>query len=229
MGGAGTTRPPMTIVGVVRTSRHNSIVEEPRAEMYLPHAQVMRAVGGPGRAMAVVVKTATDPLAHAEALRQIVRSMDRNLPVADIRSMDRITATALAGPRFAALLLGVFAALALTLAAVGAYATISLLVSDRSREIEIGIRMALGAERRAIMTWILAEGTLLAGGGIAVGGVAAVLATRLLTSLLYGVTPLDPATFASVAVLLMAAAATASLRPAYRAASLDPARTLRQG
>jgi putative ABC transport system permease protein len=226
MGGSGSTLPFMTIVGIVRTSRHNAVVEEPRAEMYLPHAQLPISVGAPGRALAVVVKTDADPLALASALRETVRSLDPNLPLAEIQTMEQVTARALAGPRFAAVLLGLFAALALTLAAVGTYATISLLVSQRAYE--IGIRMALGAERRTILRWILGEGLTLAGLGVAIGVVGAVFLTRILGTLLYGVGTRDPLTFLLVPALLATVAIVASLNPARRAASVDPVRTLRQ-
>ena len=227
MGGIGTTRPPMTIVGTVRTSRHNAVVEEPRAEMYLPHAQLPQSVGGPGRGLAIVVKTEQDPLTAITPLREIVRSIDPNLPLADVRSMEDITARALAAPRFAAWLLGLFAALALTLAAIGTYATISLLVAERAQE--IGIRIALGAERSTILRWVMGEGLTLAAAGIAIGVIGAMLVSRALETLLYGVQPLDLVTFTMVPIVLVVVAALASLTPARRAASMDPATALRQG
>jgi putative ABC transport system permease protein len=227
MGGQGTTLPLLTIVGIVATARHNAVVEEPRAEMYLAHAQLPQVVGGPGRAMALVVKTEAEPLSLAGALRDTIRALDPNLPIADVQSMEQVTADALASPRFAALLLGLFALLALILAAIGTYATISLLVTERSHE--IGIRMALGAERRTILGWILGEGLTLAGAGIVLGVAGALLLTRVLETLLYGVGALDPLTFAVVPAILAAVAAMASLTPARRAASLDPVTTLRQG
>jgi predicted permease len=227
MGGQGTTLPPLTIVGIVATARHNAVVEEPRAEMYLAHAQLPQVVGGPARAMALVVKTEADPLSLAGAVRDTIRALDANLPIADVQSMEQVTADALASPRFAALLLGLFAVLALTLAAIGTYATISLLVTERSHE--IGIRMALGAERRTILGWILGEGLTLAAAGIALGVAGALLLTRVLETLLYGVGALDPLTFAVVPAILAAVAAMASFTPARRAASLDPITTLRQG
>jgi ABC-type antimicrobial peptide transport system permease subunit len=125
------------------------------------------SVGSPSRAMALTVKTAGDPLALASALRDTVRELDRNLPISDIETMEEITASALARPRFATFLLGGFALLALTLAAIGTHETVSLLVSQRSRE--IGIRLALGAEKRTILASVLREGLALAAGGIAVG------------------------------------------------------------
>jgi putative ABC transport system permease protein len=227
MGGIGTVLPPMTIVGIVRTSRHNAVVEDPRNEMYLPHTQIPRTVGGPGRALAIVMKTEGDPLAYVPALRDAVRAMDPNLPIADIHTMEHVTSIALASARFAALLLGLFAALALTLAAIGTYATISLLVTERSHE--IGIRLALGAQRRTILGWILGEGLTLAGAGIAAGIGGALLLTRLLETLVYGVSTRDPLTFAVVPAILMGVAILASLNPARRAASVDPVATLRRG
>jgi putative ABC transport system permease protein len=226
MGGQGSTRPMMTIVGVVRTSRHNAVVEEARAEMYLPHAQLPATVGiSLARSMTLVLKTERDPLSLAAGLRDVVRVVDPNVPVAEIQTMEQVTASALAAPRFAALLLGVFAALALSLAAIGTYATISLIVAERSTE--IGIRMALGAERRQILGSVLREGLGFAVGGIAIGIGGALLFARALASLLYGVTTFDPVTFAAVPVILTGVALSATLAPAYRAASVNPVKTLR--
>ncbi|MGH9173198.1 MAG: FtsX-like permease family protein, partial [Vicinamibacterales bacterium] len=227
MGGAGTVLPPLSVVGIVRTSRHNAVVEEPRAEMYLAHAQLPQATGGPGRSMAIVIRTEADPLSVAGPLREAVRAMDPNLPVGDVLTMDGITTTALSAPRFAAWLLGLFAALALTLAAIGTYATISLLVSERAHE--IGIRIALGAERRTILGWILGEGLVLAGAGTTIGVAGALVVTRVLETLLYGVGTLDPVTFTLVPALLGGVAVAASWNPAQRAASVDPVTALRQG
>ena len=226
MGGIGTVLPPMTVVGIIQTSRHNAVVEEPRAEMYLAHAQLPQTVGGPGRSLAIVIRTGASPLSVAGSLREAVRSMDPNLPLAEIQTMEQITATALAAPRFAAWLLGLFAILALTLAAIGTYATISLLVTERAHE--IGIRIALGAERRTILGWILGEGLALAGAGIAVGVAGALALSRVLETLLYGVGTLDPVTFLLVPLLLGTVAVVASWNPAQRAASVDPVAALRQ-
>jgi len=192
----------MTIVGVVGTSRRNAVVEEPRAERYLPHAQLPTTVGlSVARTMALVLKIERDPLALAGALRDTVRAVDPHLPIADVQTMAQVTATALAEPRFATFLLGVFALLALTLAAVGTYATISLLVAERSNE--IGIGMALGAERQAILASVR-EGFVLAAGGIAIGLGSAALRSRVLATLLYGVTTHDPAAFTTAPVVLIA-------------------------
>jgi predicted lysophospholipase L1 biosynthesis ABC-type transport system permease subunit len=225
MGGPGSKRPMMTIVGIVKTSRHNGILEAPRAEMFLPHSQVPDSAGSPGRAMAVVLKTAGEPLQLAGPLRDTVRSLDRSLPVADVRPMTELTGDALAAPRFASLLLGMFAALALALAAIGTYAVISLLVTEQRKD--IGIRMALGAERRTILTSVLREGAVLGVAGTAIGLGGASIFSRLMESLLYDVRPLDPLTFAAAPAVLIAIALIASVIPARRAASIDPVNALR--
>jgi putative ABC transport system permease protein len=225
--GGGTTMPPVTIVGIVRGTRHNAVVESARAEMFLPHAQLARSIRGSARAMALMVKTAGDPLQMVGPIRDVVRGMDQSLPLADIRTMEQITSAALSTPRFAAVLLGLFATLALTLAAVGIYATIALLVTERSQE--IGIRMALGAARRSVFGLVLREGLALAGLGVAVGLAGALLLSRLIETLLYGVTRFDLPTFVAVPAVLVLVAVAACLNPARRAASLDPVVTLRQG
>jgi putative ABC transport system permease protein len=227
MGGQGTTRPPMTIVGIVTTLRHNAVVEAPRNEMYLPHAQLPSSVGSTARGMALAIRTFGDPGDLAQPLRDTLRAMDRNLPLSDVRTMEQIAATALSGPRFAAVLLGLFALLALAIAAIGTYATVSLLVSERSHE--LGIRIALGAARRTIVRSVLREAGLIAGGGIAIGVVAAMAASRALDALLYGVTAKDPVTLVGVPLILAAVALAAAYLPARRAAALDPAATLRRG
>ena len=225
--GGSTEMPPVTIVGIVRGTRHNAVVESPRAEMYLPHAQLPRSIGGAARAMALVVKTDGDPLQMVGPVREAVKAFDRNLPLADILSMEQITAAALSTPRFAALLLGLFALLALSLAAVGIYATISLLVTERSAE--FGIRMALGAAPRSVLGLVLREGLALTGAGLTAGLLGAVIVSRSLESLLYGVTRFDPATFATVSLVLVMVALAACFNPARRAVAVDPVVTLRRG
>jgi predicted permease len=220
-------KPWLTIVGIVRTVRHNAVVEPPRAEMYVPHAQLPVEIGNAPRAMTLVVKAASDPLALAGPVRDVVRGLDRNLPVSDIRSMEAVTAAALSQPRFTTILLGVFAALALTLAAIGIYGTVSLLVAERTKE--MGIRLALGAERGTILRLILGQGMALAGTGLAVGLIGAVFLTRVLETLVYGVGTLDPLIFTTVPALLTGVALVACLTPARRAAAVDPVLTLRRG
>jgi ABC-type antimicrobial peptide transport system permease subunit len=175
--------------------------------------------------MEVVVRTAGDPLAMAGTLRRVVRDLDPKLPVAQMRSMADVTGAALSSQRFAATGLSVFALLALLLAAIGTYGTMSLVAASRAPE--IGIRLALGAGRRAIVALVLGHGLALAALGLAIGIVMALGLTRLIGTSLYGVEPLDPLTFAAAPLVLALVALGSCLLPARRAAALDPATTLR--
>jgi predicted permease len=222
--GTGDT-PWMTVIGIVAASRHNAMVEEPRAEMFLPQAQLPRTIGGSARSMAIVMKTRGNALARVDDMKGAIRALDPNLPVSDIQTMEQVVGKALSQPRFATGMLVVFAGLALILAAVGIYGMLSLLVSERSQE--IGIRMALGAGRGAIVRMVLARSLALAVVGISVGLVAAALLSPLIASLLYGVTPLDPLTFTLVPVLLLVIALAGALAPARRASKVDPLVALR--
>jgi predicted permease len=227
----GTNEQPwVTIVGIARTVRHNAVLEEPRAEMYLPHAQFPVEAGFAPRAMTVVLRgegrTASDPLALAGPLRAVVRQLDPNLPLADVRTLEQVTNAALAPQRFTTTLLGLFAALAVVLAAIGIYGLISLLVAQRTNE--LGIRMALGARGRTILAMVLGQGMAIAAAGVALGLAGALALTRLLEKLVYGVTTLDPLTFTLVPVLLGGVALFACAVPARRAAAVDPAVALRQ-
>jgi putative ABC transport system permease protein len=214
-----------TVVGVVRDIRHNAIVEESRNEMYFPHAQLPLALGGTTAAMTLVVRTASSPLALSGPVREVVRTLDPNLPVANLRSMEQVVAHALAEERFTMLLLASFAALALLLGAVGIYAVIAYAVSRRTHE--IGIRMALGAGTGRILRMVVLQGIGLVGLGVAVGLLVAFGVTRVLSGFLYGVTATDPLTFLAVPVLLAAVALLASYLPARRAARVDPMVALR--
>jgi len=219
-------KPWLTIVGIVGTVRHNAVVEEPRAEMYVAHAQLQAHIRSTPRAMTLVVKTDGDPLALAGQVRDLIRSIDRNLPISDIRSMEQVAASALSQQRFVTFLLALFAGTALTLAAIGIYGTISLLVAERTQE--MGIRLALGANRPAILKLVLGQGLMLTAIGLAVGMAGAAILTRALAGLVYGVGTLDPLTFVAVPALLSAVALFACFIPARRAASVDPITTLRQ-
>ncbi len=220
-------KPWLTIVGIVGTVRHNAVVEEPRAEMYVAHAQLPGHIRSAPRGMTLVVKTDGNPLAFAGSVRDAVRAIDRNLPVSDIRTMEDVSAAALAQPRFVTFLLALFAGTALALAAIGIYGTISLLVSERTQE--MGIRLALGADRPTILKLVLGQGLLLTAIGLSAGLAGAVILTRTLSGLVYGVGTLDPMTFIAVPALLAVIALAACLIPARRAASVDPITTLRQG
>ena len=219
-------RPWITVVGIVGAVRHNAVTEAQRAEMYVPHAQWAVAGASPPRGMTYVIRTSGDPLAVLGYVRQTLRTLDPNLPLADIKTLDAVAADALSQPRFTTQLLALFAALALALATIGIYGVISLLVARRRQE--IGIRMALGARPTAILGMVMRRGMALAGIGVGVGLVAAVLLTRLLTSLLYGVTRFDLPTFALVPALLALVALAACSIPALRAATVNPVVALRE-
>ena len=219
-------KPWLTIVGIVATVRHNTVVEAPRNEMYLAHAQLPAHIGSAPRGMTLVVKTDGNPAALAGQVRDAVRAIDSNLPVSDIRSMDDVTASALSQPRFITFLLALFAGTALTLAAIGIYGTISLLVSERMQE--MGIRLALGANPGTILKMVIGQGMLLTMIGLGIGLAGAAILTRTLSGLIYGVGTLDPLTFVTVPALLCLVALAACFLPARRAASVDPITTLRQ-
>jgi putative ABC transport system permease protein len=219
-------RPWITVVGIVRQVRHNAVTETPRAEMYVPHAQWGAAGASAPRGMTFVIRTAGEPIAALSYARETVRALDPNLPIADVRTLQSVADDSFSDARFTTMLLTLFAALALTLATIGIYGVISLLVSRRRQE--IGIRMALGARPRSILSMVLRRGLTLAAVGVALGLGSAALLTRVLSSLLYGVSRFDVATFAFVPLLLAAVAALACLIPAGRAATLNPVVALRE-
>ena len=176
--------------------------------------------------MTLAIRTDGEPTALIPAIRQAMRDVGPYLPLGEIQTMQHVTAMALTQPRLTAMLLGLLAALALALASLGVYSTVSVLVTERARE--IGIRVALGAERKSILRLVASEGALLAATGLGLGIAGALLLTRLLEGLLYGVGPLDPLTFAVVPAVLGVLTMLACLQPARRAMAVDPAVTLRQ-
>jgi ABC-type antimicrobial peptide transport system permease subunit len=176
--------------------------------------------------MTLVVRTTGDPRALVAHVRRTVHALDPNIPLADVRTLQRVADDSLAQPRFTTTLLGLFAALALTLATIGIYGVISLLVTRRRQE--IGIRMALGARRGSILQMVLKRGLGLAATGLAIGLVGALWLTGALTTLLYGVTRFDPVTFATAPALLGAVALLACVVPAVRAARVNPVVALRE-
>ena len=214
------TNPWVSVIGIVADERHNGVTGIVKEKFYVPHSQWHVVTGGNIiRNVFVVVRTAGDPLALVAPVRAEIRAMDNSLPVANIRTMEDVVATALATPRLTGFLLGAFAAIALALAAVGIYGVLAYLVAQRTHE--IGIRLAIGADRSQVLSMILKQGLTLAVTGIAVGVVAAFGLTRLMQSLLYEVGAADPLTFVTVPVALLVVAVVASLIPARRATQVS--------
>ena len=225
LGGSQSDRPWITVVGVVGDVRHNGITDVVKEKFYIPHTQWHRSTGNPSRGMSLVIKTDRNPSDLVRPVRQIIRELDPSLPVANVRTMDDVVAATLSAPRFTGMLLGVFAALALVLSAIGIYGVLSYVVSRRTRE--IGIRVAIGAGRAEVLRLVLANGLSLTLAGVALGLAIAAAASRIMTTLLHDVRPGDPATFATVAIVLTTVAITASLVPAWRATRVDPVAALK--
>ena len=210
--------PLYRIVGLVDNSKYLTLGEEDRPLLYLAAAQ------HPAGELHLHVRVDGDPRAAYGAIDEAMRQVDRDVPV-DLRTTAESLGVALLLPRLGALLLGGFGLVGLLLTLLGIYGLLSHLVAGRRRE--IGIRMAVGGDRRRIVALVVGQGLRLAAFGVAAGLLVAVLASRLLAGLLYGIGPLDPAVFAAVPLLLLAAAAAAALVPARRAARADPAEVLR--
>src|SRR5262245_3768245 len=213
-------RPWVTVVGIVKDVHHNGLDTIVKEKFYVPHTQWHRSVGNAIRGMTIVARTGGRPEALTPPIRDVIRRFDPNLPVADVRTMTDVVGTAMSAPRFTSVLLSIFGALALTLSAIGIYGVLSYVVSRRTRE--IGIRVAIGAGRPAVMRMVLGSGLSLAAAGVVAGLLLAAGTTRLLRGLLHGVTPADPATFAAVTGGLLAIAVLASAVPAWRASRVDP-------
>jgi putative ABC transport system permease protein len=210
---------PNEIVGVVGDARYSKLETEARAMVYWTHPQLASS------AMTLVLRTAGDPLSVSAAAQREIQALDREQPVADVRTMESWIDESVARARFGTTLLNLFAAVALVLAAVGLYGVMAYSVTQRTHE--IGIRMALGAQPRDILRMVVGQGLVLTLIGVALGLVAAFGLTRLLGSLLYGVSATDPVVFAGLSVLLAAVALAASYIPARRATKVDPMVALR--
>jgi predicted permease len=222
--------PWFTVVGVAKDVRQGGVDQETGTEAYFfveqaaklpPDAGLMTAPS----IMNVVLRTALPPAALAQTIGRVVRERERNVPVVRLRAMDTVFTDTIQRPRFLAQLLGVFAGLALLLAAVGTYGVFSYIVAARRGE--IGIRMALGAQRLGVLAHVMKEGLVLAGIAVAVGLAAAYVFSGLIASLLFGVRPIDLPTAAAVAGTMIIVAAVACLLPAWRASRLDPVTALR--
>jgi putative ABC transport system permease protein len=206
--------PWLEIVGVVRNIKHTSLDEEARPETYLPNTQ------SPSRGMTLVARTANDPLDMASVLRGQVLEVDQDQPVGSVASMEQLVDRSLASRRFSMLLLGIFAAVAVILAAVGIYGVISYSVAQRTHE--IGIRMALGAQTADVLKQIVGKGMTLVLIGVGLGIAVAIGLNNLISRMLYEVSPTDAMTYVVISVMLAGVALVACFVPARRAAKVDP-------
>jgi putative ABC transport system permease protein len=215
----GNNPPWITIVGIVADVRRTGFDREVRPETFLPQNQQ------PDNALTLVARTASDPAGFASTLRSQVWEIDKDQSVFNIKSMDETLSEMTSQRRFNMLLISLFAAVALILAAVGIYGVISYSVTQRTHE--IGIRIALGAERGDVLMLIVSQAMRLAFVGVAIGLTAAFFLTRLMSSLLYGVSATDPLTFGLIPLALAAVAFAACAVPARRATKVDPMVALR--
>lgn len=218
----GMSGPLCTIIGVVEDVKNAGIDRPAGTELYLPYTQKQ---GSGNNEAFVVLRSSGDPSSLASAVRQEVQVIDPLIPVSNVRLMEDVLSSAQSRPRFLTLLLTLFSGIALVIATVGIYGVISYSVARRSKE--FGLRMALGARPRNILALVLKQGVLLTGIGVVVGLIAALVLTRLMTSLLFGVTSTDPITYLGVSALLAAVAIFATYFPARRATQVDPIKALR--
>jgi putative ABC transport system permease protein len=215
--------PWATVVGVVGDIRQSTLAEEPPPALYLPYLQAPRTFFL--QFMTFVVRTRSDPASMANVLRESISEADPNLPVYQVATMEQVVWASVAEPRFQTLLLSAFSALALLLAAIGIYGVISYSVASSIPE--IGVRLALGARAQDVAAMFVRRGLALTAVGLALGVAGALALTRLLSGMLYSVTPTDPVAFAAALLVLVTAALLASYVPARRAAAVDPAVALR--
>jgi putative ABC transport system permease protein len=208
-----------TVVGVVRDVKQNGLDAPHTMQIYLPHAQSRNGF------MALVIRTDSEPLRYAADVRAQISAIDKDLAVSDVASMEEIVSASVAGRRFTTVLLSLFGGLGLLLATVGVYGILSYIVAQRTPE--IGIRMALGAARGDVLSLVVAQGLRLALLGLSAGVLGALLLARLMSRLLFDVSPFDPLTFFGVAVLLGTVSLVAIYIPARRAAKVDPMVALR--
>ena len=210
----------MDIIGVVAHTRERNLALDGREQMYMADGEF-----GYGAGTNWVVRTNGDPAQLAAPARAAIAAVDPLVAVADVKPMSDYVAVGRAPTRFALMLIGIFAGIAVVLSGVGLYGVLSTVV--RQRTAEIGVRMALGSSKGEIFRLVIGQGMRLSGAGIGFGLVAAFALTRVMRSMLVGVAPTDPVTFAAVALLFATITGTACWLPAYRAARLDPVSALR--
>jgi predicted permease len=219
LGSLTSDEPFVTVVGVVGRVKQYTLDTDSRIALYLPQTQY------PVREMNVVVRSSADPAVESASVMQIVRGLDPDLPVYSVRTMRARVAESLARRRFSMMLLVIFAAVSLVLAALGTYAVMAYLVNQGTPE--IGIRVALGATRFDILRMIVKRGMQITLAGVGVGLVGAFLLTGLIRSLLFGILPTDPTTYVVVSLFLVTVSFLATYIPARRAAQVDPVTSLR--
>lgn len=207
------------IVGIVGDVKHMSLAVASSPELYLPYPQM------PGLWVNFVIRTAANPTSLAEAVRSAIRAIDKDQPISRVATLEQLRSRSVSQPRFNTLLLGVFAAVALVLAAVGLYGVMAYSVTQRTHE--IGVRMALGAQTTDVLKLVVRQGMWLTCVGLGIGLVGAFASTRVLSTLMYGVNTTDPTTFVSVSLLLVGVALLACYLPARRATRVDPMGALR--
>jgi predicted permease len=218
----GDSTPLTQVVGVVGDIRSSALEKEPSSAMYLPYWQGdLLDLSG----MALMVRTDVEAQSMAGVLREEVRKLDAETPIAEMKTMERVVSESVSRRRFQMFIILVFAVVALLLAAIGIYGVVSYSVTERTNE--IGIRLALGAERHDVFGLILKQGMIPAMAGVCIGLVAAFALARLIRSLLFGVSATDPATLVVIAVVLTIVALLACWIPAWRATKVDPMTALR--
>ncbi len=222
-GGAGATW--LTIIGVVKDVKQQGMDQETGTELYYYNPQVTTLFNFTFGTMNFVARTTVPPLSLARSVRETVWSLDATLPVADVLPMERVIFDSVARPRFLTLLLITFGAVALTLAALGTYGVMSYTVAERTQE--MGIRMALGAQSGAVIKLVLRQGLIVAGIGLVIGTVGAMALTKVMSSILFGVSTTDIVTFAAVPLILLTVATAACLVPAIRATQVEPVTVLK--
>jgi putative ABC transport system permease protein len=209
----------ISIVGVSGDVKQLGLDSSARPEVYFPYLQA------PAATMSIVVRSASEPSGLINAVKSQIQTIDKDLPLDDAETMEKILADSNSGRRFNMLLLTIFAVVALVLAVVGIYGVMSYTVTQRTHE--IGIRVAIGAQSRDVFRMVIGQGMMLALIGVAFGLVGAFGLTRLMTSMLFGVEPTDPLTFVTIAVLLTVVASVACYIPGRRATKVDPLVALR--
>ncbi len=216
---------PFEIVGVAGDVQHEGLETEVPIQIYVPYAQAAEYRPGLTRTAAIVVRTDLDTEAAARQIRQVVWAIDPDLAVADVSSMSSLLSESVARPRFVTLLLSLFSALALGLASIGVYGIVAYSVAQRTRE--MGVRIALGASSSNVLALVLRQGLMPAGIGIVLGIAGALVLSRAMSSLLFGITPYDPSTYVAVTAILGSTAFLAAWIPARRATKVDPLESLR--